>query len=396
MDRIFGKLKNIQAMVLVFTSVFLLSFHYFFVYFINSTYLSTYFGEQSLGYFFTAGAILNIAVFLYAPRFLKKNGNYKLTIYLTMLELAALIGLAAIPNAFVAVALFILHQAVGPTLFYCMDIFIERYADSKEMGSIRGMYLTIQNIPPIVTPFISGIILVKPEYWKIYMIGAALLIPFLIVIALNFKQFADQEYPVLRLKEAAKKFYADKNVFDVFVDHFLLHLFYGWTVIYMPIYLNQYIGFGWSEIGIIFSVMLLPFILFQIPIGRMEDKYNDEKNILVIGFCIMAASFMLIPFISEKSIVLWAAILFISRIGASFVEVSSESFFFKHVCPSNAGFISFFRMTRALPYLISPAIVGITLYFFEFKYIFFVAGLLMFIGVRYALLLDNAEKKDIC
>ncbi len=379
-------------MVLVFMSVLLLSFHYSFVYFINSTYLATYFGTENIGYIFTAGAILNIAVFLYAPKYLRKHGNFKMTVILTLLELLALLGLAFIPNAFVAVALFIIHQAAGPTLFYCMDIFIERYADIKEMGNVRGVYLTMQNIPPIITPFISGLILVRPEYWKLYLIGVVFLIPFLIVVGLNFRQFNDQKYPIISLKEAAKKFYADKNVFDIFVDHFLLHMFYGWTVIYMPLYLNRYIGFEWSEIGIILSVMLLPFILFQIPIGRMEDRYNDEKQVLMIGFCIMAGSFMLIPFIQEKSIVLWAAVLFISRIGASFVEVSSESYFFKHVNSSNAGFISFFRMTRALPYLVSPIIVGITLSFLEFKYIFFVAGAIMLIGVRYTLLLSDDKK----
>ena len=30
----------------------------------------------------------------------------------------------------------------------------------------------MQNIPPVVTPAIVGLILVKPEYWKIYLIGA--------------------------------------------------------------------------------------------------------------------------------------------------------------------------------------------------------------------------------
>jgi MFS-type transporter involved in bile tolerance (Atg22 family) len=168
-----------------------------------------------------------------------------------------------------------------------------------------------------------------------------------------------------------------------------LHVFYAWTVIYIPLYLTNHIGFSWGEVGIILSIMLLPFIIFQIPIGRMEDKYHDEKHVLVLGFSIMAASFMLIPFIHEKSLVLWAAVLFVSRIGASIVEVSSESYFFKHINPSNAGFISFFRMTRALPFFVIPPIVGMTLLVADFPFIFFVAGLLMLVGVRYALLLKN-------
>lgn len=385
MDRIFGKLKNIQALMLIFVSLLILSFHYFFVYFINSTYLSEYFSEKTVGYLFTVGALINIIVYIYAPKILRRYGNYKLTMALAFIELISLVGLAFITSPLAAAALFILHQAVGPTLFYCLDIFIERYAENKEMGSIRGTYLTLHNIPPILTPFITGLILSGSEYWKVYIIAAFFMIPFMILVLTNFRQFSDQKYEDRSIKSAALDFYRNKNIFDVFLDQFLLHMFYGFTVVYIPLYLVNHIGFAWSEVGIILSVMLLPFLLFQIPIGRMEDKYHDEKFILIVGFIIMSGSFMLIPFIQEASIVLWSALLFTSRIGASFVEVSSESYFFKHISPSNAGYISFFRMTRALPYLITPFIAGITMAFVDIKYVFFVAGALMLLGVRYTM-----------
>ncbi len=389
MDQIFGKMKNLQAMLLIFMSVLLLSFHFFFVYFINSKYLNGILSERTVGYTYAIGSLLNIIIFVYAPAFLRKFGNYKLTLTIGLIELLALLGLAFTTTPVLIIGLFIIHQAVGPMLFYCMDIFTESFSTAEEMGNIRGVYLTMQNIPPVITPAIVGLILVKPEYWKVYLIGALFLIPFFILVISNFRKFRDPEYPVIDLKQALKKFYADKKVFDVFIDHFLLHVFYAWTVIYIPLYLTNHIGFSWGEVGIILSIMLLPFIIFQIPIGRMEDKYHDEKHVLVLGFSIMAASFMLIPFIHEKNLILWAAVLFVSRIGASIVEVSSESYFFKHINPSNAGFIGFFRMTRSLPFFVIPPIVGLTLLVTDFPYIFFVAGLLMLIGVRYAMLLKN-------
>ena len=382
-------MKNLQAMLLIFISVLLLSFHFFFVYFINSKYLNGILSEKTVGYTYAIGSLLNIIIFVYAPAFLRKFGNYKLTLTIGLVELLALLGLAFTTTPALIVGLFIIHQAVGPMLFYCMDIFTESFSTAEEMGNIRGVYLTMQNIPPVITPAIVGLILVKPEYWKVYLIGALFLIPLFIIIISNFKNFKDPEYPIINLSQALKRFYNEKNIFDVFIDHFLLHVFYAWTVIYIPLYLTNHIGFSWGEVGIILSIMLLPFIIFQIPIGRMEDKYHDEKHVLVLGFSIMAASFMLIPFIHEKSLVLWAAVLFVSRIGASIVEVSSESYFFKHINPSNAGFISFFRMTRALPFFVIPPIVGMTLLVADFPFIFFVAGLLMLIGVRYALLLKN-------
>lgn len=392
MDQIVTKFRNIREILLIFVSVLLVSFHYSFVYFINSTYLNSILNEQAVGYLYMAGAIINISVFIAIPYFLRRKGNFKMSMLLITVEFAALLGLAFANNKALIIALFILHSAIGPILFYMMDIFLERYAKPEEMGSMRGVYLTMQNIPPVITPFITGLILIKPSFWKVYLISAAFLVPLLIILISYFKNFRDQEYYVLEVREAAKRFYNKKNIFDVFIDHFLLHLFYGVTVIYLPIYLVNYIGFDWSSVGIIFSLMLLPFVIFQIPIGNLEDTYHNEKYMLILGFFIMAGTFMIIPFIEGPSIILWAFILFVSRIGASLVEVSSESYFFKHIHSDNAGFIGFFRMTRSLPYFICPLLLSVSTLFFGFKYVFLLAGLIMLVGVRYTLIIkDDAE-----
>jgi Na+/melibiose symporter-like transporter len=95
MDDVLSKLKNVREFLLIFVGILLLSFHYFFVYFINSTYLSGVLNEGNLGYVYTAGAVLNITLFLIAPKILKRFGNYKLTLWLSLIELVALLGLAA-------------------------------------------------------------------------------------------------------------------------------------------------------------------------------------------------------------------------------------------------------------------------------------------------------------
>lgn len=392
MDTILSRVKNIREILLIFVSVLLVSFHYSFVYFINSTYLNGILGEQAVGYLYMAGAIVNISVFLAIPYFLRKSGNFKMSLLLIAVECFALLGLAFAVNQTAVIVLFILHSAIGPILFYMMDIFLERYAKPEEMGSMRGVYLTMQNIPPVITPFIAGLILTKSNFWKIYLISAAFLVPLTVIIISYFRNFKDQQYYVLEIKAAAKSFYNKKNIFDVFIDHFLLHLFYGVTVIYLPIYLVNHIGFDWGSVGIIFSLMLLPFVIFQIPIGNLEDKYHDEKYMLILGFCIMAATFSAIPFIKEANILLWASLLFVSRIGASLVEVSSESYFFKHIHSDNAGFIGFFRMTRSLPYLISPVLLSFSVIFFEFKYIFLITGLMMLVGIRYTLSIKDDDE----
>ena len=387
MDEVIGKLRTVKTFLLIFVAVLLLSFHFYFTYFINSTYITGYVGEKNIGYVYALIGLVNIIVFLLAPKLLRRFGNVRLTTSFTLLAAACLIVLAFNTSFAVVISTFIIYEAIAPLLFYTLDIFLEKFSSIAEMGSIRGIYLTMMNLPTMITPFIVGLILTKPDYWKVYLIGAAFLVPFLIIILANFRSFNDPEYPRIDVKDLARTFYQNHNVFDVFLDNFLLNLFFAWMVIYMPIYLRYHIGFEWSAIGLMFSIMLLPFILFQIPVGRYEDEKHDEKSLLILGFTIISCATMLIPFIVGQNFVIWTAVLFITRVGASIVEVSSESYFFKHIHTDNAGFISLFRMTRALPYVIIP-LVGVLLSFIDFKYIFLVLGIIMTLGVRYAFKLE--------
>jgi len=385
MDTIINRAKTLNVLLVILVAVLLLSFHTYLIYFINSSFLSGFLTETQVGIVYILGAVLNVTAFLLVPKYLRKKGNFSLVVLLTITEMAVLLGIAFSPWNLAIIALFIIQQGIGPVIFYCLDIFLEQSTKADYTGSIRGMYLTMYNLSPIVTPVIVGLILsTNADYWKIYLMSAIFLVPFLLIILLNFRRFKDPEYPKIEAKKTMAHFLHSKNVYDVFIDHSLLSFFYCWMVIYMPIYLKQYIGFNWTEIGIIFSIALLPFIIFQIPIGKIEDKHHDEKTILIFGFLIMSLSVALMPFIVEKSFVFWAVILFISRIGASIVEVSTESYFFKHVKPTNAGYISFFRMSKNMVFLVVPIIANIAIYAIGISYSWIVLSLIMLVGVRYA------------
>lgn len=384
MEKVAGELKHAKNFILVFVSALLLAFNFFFVYFINSSYLETLVGESWVAFIFAIGAILNIAIFMNAARILSRYGNFKLTLYLSLIEIAVLGGLAASTSQILSITLFIIHQALSPVLLYALDIFLEKISDAANIGSIRGTYLTIMNIPPVVAPIIVGLILTKPEYWKIYLISAIFLVPFVITIIMNFKNFKDPVYTSISFKSSIKSFFADVNLSNIFKDNLILHFFYAVMVLYMPIHLNVNLGFTWPEIGTMFSIMLLPFILFQIPLGSIEDREHDEKQVLITGFLIMSVATILMSFIVEHSFILWTSLLFISRIGASFVEVSTESYFFRHISTENASYVSIFRITRALPYLVIPLISYLVITFLGLQYIFSVMGIMVFLGgLRY-------------
>jgi MFS-type transporter involved in bile tolerance (Atg22 family) len=177
---------------------------------------------------------------------------------------------------------------------------------------------------------------------------------------------------------------------NVFAAQTLLRFFYAWMVIYTPLYLSQYIGFSWSQIGIMFSIMLLPFLILELPLGKVVDSAFGEKKIMVFGFVLLVATVACIPFLTTSTFAVWTGVLFTSRIGAACVEMATESYFFKHVNGSLADTISLFRMARPATYVAVSAVATLTLGIISLQWSFLILAVIMVIGVPLALTLRNA------
>ncbi len=386
------KPKTVRILILIYLATLLYSIHFFFVYFVNSSFLIGYFqNTATVGLLYSFGAFINLFIFLNIGKILNRSGNYRLMLGLIILEAICLGGLAYFQNIYLIALLFIFSQALNPILVFNLDIFLENYSANEETGSIRGVFLTMNSIPPVVVPFISGLILTNSEYWKVYLAAAAFLLPLFYIIFANFNSFRDQKYHETSSRKLGKELEDNPNIYDILFDNFLLNFFYAWMAIYMPIYLHNNIGFSWPQIGTLFCIMLLPFVFFQIPLGRLADRKYGEKEILIIGFIIMSVSTILIPYLTTPNFLLWAILLFITRMGASFVEISAESYFFKQVSVANIHLIGLFRMTKNLPFLFVPALASLVLLFFSYQYVFLVLGLIMLTGLRYAFLLKDTK-----
>jgi MFS family permease len=272
-----------------------------------------------------------------------------------------------------------------------MDVFVESLAcDDRVTGSIRGTYLTLTNITLVLAPFVVSFLVKGNDYSLVYVISSLLMIPLYFSIR-KFRFVEEVKIHHIKVRDTLGEYIKNKDLYNVFTAHALLQLFYGFMIIYTPIYLQKYIGFEWSEIGIIFMIMLLPFVIFELPVGELADNKYGEKEFMTIGFIIMGFFTLIISFVTTKNFWIWALLLFMTRVGASLVEVSSESYFFKKVNKEKTDVISLFRMSRPLALMFAPIIATIVLQFIPFQYIFIVIGSIMIVGSRYALQLVDTK-----
>ena len=359
--------------------------------YINSSFLEIYVGKNYIGIIYIIASIITILGLLKMSRILTRFGN-RLTILSSCLFIfLSLVLLAFGKNIFLIIPSFILYFLSTNFIITSLDIFIEDFSRASNIGALRGFYLTIINLAWIVAQMISGSIIDKSYFFGIYLFGAGFMFLVMLIFILFLRDFKDPEYKKVAVVKTIKTFIQNEHISKIYFVNLILQTFYAWMVIYTPIYLHEYLGFGWDKIGIIFSIMLVPFVLVEFPLGKLSDKTGEKKKLLW-GFSIITVSTLLIPFMNEPSLLLLALVLFFTRVGAATVEVMSESYFFKVVNEENADEISFFRNTPSVSYIIAPLIAVPALFLIpSFKYLFFVLGAILVIGFLITLRLKDVK-----
>ena len=137
--------------------------------------------------------------------------------------------------------------------------------------------------------------------------------------------------------------------------------------------------------------MLIPFVIFELPLGKIADKLYGEQELLIIGFFIMALFTGSLAFITTKNILLWATLLFVTRTGASFVEIMTESYFFKQVSIRDADEISVFRDTRPLAFIIAPILATMIIPITKVTGLFLVLAAILLSGIWFTLGIKDSK-----
>ena len=360
--------------------------------YINSSFLSSFVGEKFVSIIYVLGSIGSILALLLAPKIFRKIGGYRFLLLVILLDAFSFLMLSIAENIWSAIAMFILGFSMNTLLIFSLDELLEIFSRNSATGKIRGIYLVVCNAAWVLVQLFSGTILGGFSYRTIYLISFSIMTLFLIISFLNLKNIPDPKYDKIKSFTFVSEFFKNKNLFRAYTLSFLLQFFYSWMVIYTPIYLYAYLGFSWQEIGIIFAIMLLPFVLIQFPLGKYSDKIGERK-MLIFGFFVIALATLSLFFIREHSLWLWAMLLFATRIGAATIEVSVDAYFFKHIKPENEEFVGAYRSASPIAYIIGPFSAFIVFLFIpSFNFIYIILGTLMLAGIY---LSSTIEKSDI-
>ncbi len=360
--------------------------------YLNSSFLSVFIDQKMVGLTYAIGSVFSILLLLLAPRVFRKLGGYRFLLLSIAFSAAFILLFAFAKDALSASFVFVLIFALDIVVVFALDELLKIFSKDSSTGKIRGTYLSLSNLAWVIAQLIFGTLLGGFSFKDIYIVAFFVMIVFFLLAFFGLKNIPDPKYDSVKSLNYFKKFREDKDLFRIYKINLLLQFFYCWMIIYTPIYLYKYMGFDWSQIGIIFTIMLLPFIFVQFPLGKYSDKIGERK-ILMFGFLITAVATFALFFIHKPEVWLWAALLFGTRVGAASVEVMSDSYFFKHIKPENEEFVGVYRSTSPVAYITGPlAALIIFIFVPNFNFIFPILASLMLYGIYLA---STIRRSDI-
>jgi MFS family permease len=359
--------------------------------YINSSFMSGITTEKFVGLIYMISSLLTIVAFIIVPKIIHKIGNYYTIISLVIINILALLGLSFAHNSIYLLILFIINGISASIIGFCLDYFVEYYSRDIETGRIRSFYLTATNVAWLFAPFAAARIAGEGDFQKVFFVSALIMSGVVIASILILRDTKDSKYRHFKFKDTMKEIVQNKNISSIMMTNFLLQIFYALMIIYMPIYLNQHLGFSIKEIGVAFTIMLLPFVFIQIPIGWLADKIFGEKEFLITGFVIMAITTISLSFITTTNFLVWGLMLFMTRIGAALVEIMAETYFYKEINAGDSNLINIFKMTTSVAYVVSAFLATLFLACVGMKYVWVILGLLMLWGVKYSLAIKDTK-----
>jgi len=360
--------------------------------YMNSSFISSFVSEKLVGMVYAGGSIASIIALLIAPKIFRKIGGYKFLLWVIALDAISILLFAFSYNAWSTSLLFICGFMFNTLILFSLDELLKILSRASSTGRTRGIYITLCSCAWIVAQLALGTILGESSFRFIYLTSFVMMVLFFFISYFHLGNIPDPEYDRTDTRKYLGEFLKNKNLLHAYIINLLLQFFFCWMVIYTPIYLSLHLGFPWKDIGVIFAIMLLPFVIIPFQLGKYADKIGERK-MLILGFIITSLATLSIFFLNTHNIWLWALVLFMTRVGAASLEVMSDAYFFKHIRPENEEFIGVYRSAAPIAYIVGP-LLAFTVFSFvpSFNYIFLILGTVMLYGVY---LSSTIKKNDI-
>ncbi len=344
-------LRN-KLLLVTYAMTFLYALHYAIPLYATSSYLHKYFSASIVSAIYVLGSMFALIISLSVSKSIKKFHTYQFAFFITILEIVIVLLFGNTENRYLLPIYFIIHFVLQILLYISLNVFIESFSKHTNTGSIRGLFLAILSLGILISPLFGGMLLAHFSFSILYTITALILIPYLFFLHKYLSHIKEPAYHSVNVFEAAGKVFRNKNLRAAIIAELTVQSFYAVMIIYSPLYLSA-IGVPLTlYLTIILPIALLPLVILPYELGLLADRKFGEKEMLIIGLLILTVTTFCCVIITTPDIRVWAILLLVSRVGASFVETMAFSYYFKKVDPHDPSLTALFINMHGLSTLI--------------------------------------------
>jgi MFS family permease len=363
--------------------------------YVLSTYISEILGTDNVGLVYLFSYAIVLFLLLNLHKIVRVFGKSFILQSSFVFKIIAVTGLLLMPFSSVGMWFLILYIISGTLSWTAIDGITESFSSDSESGRIRGSHLAIMNAGILMAPLLASQLLDKYGFQGIFLASFLTNSLLLVIAMLGIRRTNHKFKKNINVKKLIQKFSKRKNIMRIYYVSFALDFFYAVMVIYAPLYLLSR-GFTWDQLGWVFTIMLVPFVLIQYPMGILADKRTGEREFLMFSFLILGISTIMFFISDSSSIMVWTMILVLGRIGAALAEILKESYFYKRIDGNDVDIIDFFKTSGPVAYIAATAISGIILTFLSINFIFLVLAIICFSAFYPTFrLVDNRSEKDV-
>ncbi len=367
---------------------------FFLVLYVIAPYLATFVPQSSTGFIIAIGSVFSLLSFPFIPRLVCLIGTKRLAILCICVAFLSLVLLSVLHGVIAAIVLIALFSTVQPAIGYLLDLLLEATVTSEEnTGRVRTAFITCASVALIAAPLGVGFLLgPSDDYARVFSVAALTLLPALFLL-LNSRLPEGEPPSFASMREVLSCLLKDADFRAVGIAYSVLQFFYHLAPFFVPLYLHNVLGFPWSDLGWVFAVALVPFVLLEYPVGWIADRAWGDRELMALGFLLMGASFASVSFITGSTPLLSIlGALLLTRVGAAMAEATTEAHFFRRVSEKDANSVGVFRMMRPMGALVAPVVGSLFLIYSTYDLFFYICGLgMLIVGVASALSIKDVR-----
>lgn len=388
------KLNDGKLKLITFIS-FLLGFSQSLLVYVESSYFKLSLGNDNVSVFYFIAYVVALLGLLNMHKLIKRWGKSTTFFLFFFLQICAMAVLIMVPPSVLGIILLMINIITAYLMYVILDIIMESYSEDKKSGRIRGLHLMVISAGFMLGPILSTRILEAYDYSGLFFLSMLISMIIFVIGLVGLRGGNNKFNGNITIRDLVKKIFVNKNLMRIYWVSFVLEFFYALMTVYTPLYLLD-LGMTWGQIGVVFTIMLIPFIVINYPVGVLADKKLGEKEMIIFALFVMALSTFSIFFVTTTSVWVWGFVLFLTRIGAAMVETLRDSYFYKRIDGDDMDIISFFRTSRSVAYIAATAVSAMLLIIFPVKAMFLFLALVIILALYPAFtLVDNKSEEEL-